>query len=50
MAAGSFESRLSNIEELCIIIIIIIFGGGRVPGHGPVGDRCGLVTHPAWRP
>ena len=38
MAAGSLESRLSNIEELCIIIIIIIFGGGRVPGHGPVGD------------
>jgi hypothetical protein len=39
MAAGSFESRLSNIEELCIIIIIIIIGG-RWPGHGPgpVGD------------
>ena len=28
MAAGSVESRISNIEELCIIIIIIIWGGG----------------------
>ena len=27
MAAGSLELRLGNIEELCIIIIIIIFGG-----------------------
>ena|SRR5579863_6689296 len=33
--AGSLESRLSNIEELCIIIIIIIWGGGRGPGHPP---------------
>jgi hypothetical protein len=37
--AGSIESRLGNLEELCIIIIIIIIGG-RWPGHGPgpVGD------------
>ena len=35
--AGSLEARMGNIEELCIIIIII-FGGGRLPGHGPVGD------------
>jgi hypothetical protein len=33
--AGSLESRLGNIEELCIIIIIIIFGGGGRPGVGP---------------
>jgi hypothetical protein len=36
--AGSIESRLGNLEELCIIIIIIILGGGRVPGHGPPSD------------
>jgi hypothetical protein len=35
--AGSLESRLGNIEELCIIIIIIIFGGGG-RGPGPIGD------------
>jgi hypothetical protein len=34
---GSVESRLSNIEELCIIIIIIIWGGGRGP-HQPPSD------------
>jgi hypothetical protein len=34
--AGSLESRLGNIEELCIIIIIIIFGGG---GRGTRPDR-----------
>jgi hypothetical protein len=40
MAAGSIESRVGNIEELCIIIIIIILGGGWRPGRGPgpVGD------------
>jgi hypothetical protein len=42
--AGSVESRLSNIEELCIIIIIIIWGGGRGPGHGPVGDSATADT------
>jgi hypothetical protein len=31
--AGLLESRLGNIEELCIIIII--FGGGGRPGVGP---------------
>ncbi len=36
--AGSLEARMGNIEELCIIIIIIVLGGGRLPGHGPVGD------------
>jgi hypothetical protein len=44
MAVGSLESRLSNIEELCIIIIIIIYGGGRGPGHGPVGDSATADT------
>ncbi len=33
--AGSIESRLGNLEELCIIIIIIILGGGGRPGVGP---------------
>jgi len=32
--AGSLESRLGNLEELCIIIIIIVLGGGR-GGVGP---------------
>ena len=38
--AGSLESRLGNLEELCIIIIIIILGGGRGPGHGPDRRQC----------
>jgi hypothetical protein len=42
--AGSFEQRLGNIEELLIIIIIIIYGGGRGPGHGPVGDSATADT------
>jgi hypothetical protein len=33
--AGSLESRLGNLEELVIIIIITIWGGGRGGGHGP---------------
>jgi hypothetical protein len=39
MAAGSLESRLSNLEELAIIVIIWVFGG-RVhgPGPGPIPD------------
>ena len=36
--AGSLESRLGNLEELCIIIIIIIIGGRGGHGPGPVGD------------
>lgn len=36
--AGSIESRLGNLEELCIIIIIIIIGGRGGHGPGPVGD------------
>jgi hypothetical protein len=43
--AGSLESRLGNIEELCIIIIIIIFGGGgRIPHPGPIGDSATADT------
>ena len=41
--AGSLESRLGNIEELCIIIIIIIFGGGG-RGPGPIGDSATADT------
>ena len=48
--AGSLESRLGNLEELCIIIIIIILGGGRWPGHGDRSEIAPPLTHPVWRP
>jgi hypothetical protein len=40
MASGSVESRLSNIEELMISIIIWVIGGGpRGWPPTPIGDR-----------
>lgn len=43
--AGSLEARLGNLEELLIIIVIHVLGGGRGGiGPPPVGDNFATDT------